>query len=80
MSKGTSVIVWVCLTDDCDSTYEVTLDSPQGNFNGKSGKLWQHIKLLTLHISRSESQWLTRIDNAARCVIPDYMSVRMLRG
>ena len=49
------------------------------------GKLWQHIKLLTLYISRSnsESWWLTRIDNgmtAAESVIPSYMLVRMSRG
>ena len=49
------------------------------------GKLWQHIKLLTLYISRSnsESRWLTRIDNgmtAAESVIPGYMLVRMPWG
>ena len=49
------------------------------------GKLWQHIKLLTLYISRSDSElrWLTRIDNgmtAAESVIPGYMLVRMPWG
>ena len=75
----------VCFTGDCDTTWHLRRDAILPTRLTQIGKLWQHIKLLTLYISRSdsESRWLTRIDNgmtAAESVIPGYMLVRMPWG